>query len=209
MHYKTKESAVKKYSASPFSDHPESISEAITRDYPDATNDDIEEILEKVKAAVKPSIAETKPAIDHIPTAPIEHNVSKQRPGFVDKQEWFDVFEARPVKKTFTDPLYPTEKRVFIVAFDLGKKLRSVKIEPHLVTGNAQNPAGFNSFCAGWDQGNSGGLPHLYLPKGSAKNGDMYPYSSFVKMMGIDPKKDISMLLQERYPELANTAQLV
>lgn len=208
MHYKTKESAVKKYSASPFSDHPESIAEAITRDYPDATNDDVEEILEKVKAVAKPAI-ETKPAIDHIPKAAIAHDVPKQRTDFVDKQEWYDVFEARPVKKSFTDPLYPTEKRIFIVAFDLGKKLRTVKIESHLVTGNAQNPAGFNSYCAGWDQGNGGGLPHLYLPKGQAKNGDMYPYASFVKFMGIDPKKDLSMLLQERYPELADTAQTI
>lgn len=221
MNYKRKEAIIKKYSAPPFSDHPESIAGAIVKDYPDATNDDIEDILAKVKA--KPAeeqsaIKEPEPkkpegpkptALDDIPKAEIAHSVPTQQRSLEDKQDWFDVFEARPVKKSFTDPLYPTEKRVFIIAFDLGKRLRTVKIERHLVVGNLQNPAGFNSFCAGWDAGHGGGLPHLYLPKGQAKNGDMYPYSSFVKMMGIDPKKDISMLLQERYPELADTANLV
>lgn len=192
MNHLRKKSAVQKHFSEPYQSL-EEIRAGIKADEAAYSEEEIEEIIEgiglKAKEASQPAEEAAKPFPEAITkeemaefkawkAGGLSAQSSSELAAAVAKPSRyrdFEIFLGNVIKEAVENPFNPSQPNVIIKHIDLGKKLHTTRIEPHLARE-------FNEFAIGQDAGQNHGdvsTAQFYFPTGERKNGDQVSYTEF------------------------------
>jgi phage major head subunit gpT-like protein len=175
MHHMVKKSAIEKYgNLVKEGKKKEEIELELIADEKGFTSEEVKELLEALFAE-----APSKPT----PELSKQESKAKHHEHYTH----YDEFEAFIRKENKFNP-YVRKNEQIITGWELGKKLRSTLIEPHLAKE-------LNAFAHGMDNhGGDGGRGKIYLPQGQYNRGDILKYEDWAKEQGINAETDPNVL---------------
>lgn len=151
-------------------------------------SDNSPEDIQQVKDALETALKESNREAD-FDAGEESKNISpapKKLFGTGKKLEWYDEFKVRIRKESVTNPFTNIVQSI-IVGWAFEQKMVAKKLEP--------SAAKFlNSFANGLDATHTG---NYLFPKDKAQSGHFMKYDDFAKEHGVNPKKDINVILRQ------------